>query len=476
MIRFVFLLFLSNSLLLGSNALLFLETVDQPLHFTRRAPTEAHDVISQSEINALLDWYVIRGVDDVQFRLALLLQPENTTISEFTEPSLVVVGDVSSQCRSISSSLLLSSTSDAVNTASVTVFTSSNAVHLLYICDDDAYGALHFLIAQWRDGNLSVSVDETLISLSMAKSWLLPRNVGATNILLVYVLGIDGATSIIFLEGMNSLGAHPSTITRMKLPHKPLVGETELVTSCFLPGVGITGLVRYLRSDGSFIFELYRIFSHEQSAELLLETSTVIFTDLSVEERQYCSLSSRVAFTDCRLILVGLESLQVDIAVTAILKSPTAGGLQDFGGWVKCGETLLTGSAIIKDGGRIVLVSPLRRTQFRSLVSREDINDTEGKIRGLMGRCIFDQNDSELNCGVTERPHYATLRGVSRRCASTRMWWQPTTFISAPDRYLCKYLGIGITEVLTFSFIFFTAAFGVQFVTQMLPIWVGCLG
>ncbi|ORC89581.1 uncharacterized protein TM35_000111150 [Trypanosoma theileri] len=478
---------MSNLFILGSNALLFLETVEQPLYFTRCAPTEAHSVISDSKINTLLDWYVVRGVDDVQFRVALLLQPENKTISEYTEPSLVFMGDISSQCRSISSSSLLllpssssslssSSTSDPVNTASVTVFTSSTAVHLLYICGDDTSGALHVLIAQWRDGNLIVSVDETLMSLSMAKSWLLPRDVGAASTLLIYVVGIDGATSMILLEGMNSLGAHPSSITRMKLPDKFLVGETELVTSCFLPSVGVSGLVRYLRSDGTFHFELYRIFSHEQSAELLLETSTAIFTDLSAEERQYCSLSSRVSFTDCRFTLVGLETLQVDVAVTAILKSPTAAGLRDLGGWVKCGETLLTGSAIIQDGGRRVLVTPLRRLQFKSLVSREDINEEEGKIKGHMGRCIFDQSDSKLNCSVKEKPHYAPMRGVSRRCTAARMWWQPATTTFAPDRYLCKYVGVTLTEILTFSFIFFTTAFGVQLVAKMLPIWVGYLG
>ncbi|KEG13201.1 hypothetical protein DQ04_01151080 [Trypanosoma grayi] len=448
-------------LLTGSNAFSLLESAEEPLIFTRRAPTEAHAVVVHSEVRSLLDWHVVCRDDVLRFRVALLLQPVNSTLPEDGEPSLVGVGDIATQCARAP---LLAE--DGGEFPAVALSASRAAVHALYVCRNGASGILHMLVAQWLGGDLSAVVDEPVMSFGVAKSWLLPHDVGGAAMQLLYVLSLDGATSAILLERVGPLGAHPLSITQLRLPQRVAVGETELVASCFLPSVGVSGLVRRSPAEGVSYFELYRLFPTGGSAELLLDTSTAIFTDLSTEERRYCSLSSRVDFTHCRLTLSSTDSLNVGIAVTATLESPTAGAAsREFGGWVRCGETRLEGSAIIMEGGTRVHVSPLRRAHFKRVLSRETVSDDREVSQGRLGRCSFHHSLSTLNCSNSETRTYAAVRGVSHHCTAVRVWWRPSVGL---DRCLCDWLGVGLVEVLTFALVLFVTMCGVQLVAELL--------
>ncbi|EKF31052.1 hypothetical protein MOQ_005117 [Trypanosoma cruzi marinkellei] len=361
---------------------------------------------------------------------------------------------------------LLNHAEDAV---SVTFSTSHATVYILYPCGyDDASASLHMLAAHWRDGNLSVTSDEPVLSLGVAKRWLLSHDSGGADAHLLYIQGLDGVTSAILLERGDPFGVYPSSISRLKFPQKSTMRDTELVSSCFLHSVGVSGLVRHSRLEETFHFELYRIFSSKQSAELLFETSTTIFTDLDSEERRHCSLSSRVSFTDCSLTFSRVPALQVEITLMAMLESPTASGVREIGGWVRCGTTLLKGRVDIKDGGLHVIVLPLRRVQFKPTTQMEGLREEGEHTRGRLGQCTFHHSNETLNCDGGEEPVCFCRCGVSRHCLALQLWWRPSTGV---DLFFCDWLGIGLFEVLTFVFGLFTATFTVHFVTRLLLLY-----
>ncbi|RNF12629.1 hypothetical protein TraAM80_00172 [Trypanosoma rangeli] len=442
------------------DALLLLESAGRSMHFTSPATGVTHDVLVHSEVSAILDWHVIRGVPDLQLRVALLLRSNNAASSETTGPSLVAIDDILVRCLHAPESV-----NNVDGAVTVTFFTRHTAIQVLYPCRyDDASTSLYMLVADWRDGNLSVSSNEAVFSLGMARRWLLSHDGGGADAQLLYIQSLDGATSAILLEWGYSIGVYIPGISRLRFLQKSNMRDTELVASCFLFSVGVSGLVRHSRLEDTFYFELYRIFPSRQSTELLLETSTTI-TDLDSNERRYCSLSSRVAFTDCSLILITAPVLQVEIALTATLESPTASASQDMGGWLKCGTTLLKSRAVMADGGLQLLVSPLRRAQFTPATQMEAGNEEEGPTRGRMGRCAFYHSNGTLDCGGVEGHVCPRLCGVSRHCLTLQAWWQPPTGV---DRYFCDWMGVGLAEVCTFLFALFTATLAVQVAMRLL--------
>ncbi|RNF27652.1 uncharacterized protein Tco025E_00036 [Trypanosoma conorhini] len=444
------------------DALLLLESAGRSLHFTRQAAREVHDVVARTDVLALLDWHMVQGVQGLQLRVALLLRPENATSSETTGPSLVAIDDIFLPCLQAPEAL-----SNVDGAVSVVFYVPHTAVQVLYPCGyDDASASLHMLVAHWRDGNLTVSSNEAVLSLGVARRWLLSHDAGDADAQLLYIQGLDGATSAILLERGESLGVYPSGIARLRFPQKSTMRETELVSSCFLFSLGVSGLVRHSRLEDTFHFELYRLFSSGKSAELLLETSTAIFTDLDSKERRHCSLSSRVAFTGCSLTLSSAPALQVEVALTATLESPTASASQDIGGWVTCGTTLLKGRAVVRDGGLQLLASPLRRAQFIPATQMEAAAAEEGgHTRGRVGRCTFHHSNDTLYCDGAEEPVCPRMCEVSRHCLALQAWWRPPTGV---DRYFCRWMGVGLVEVSTFLFILFTATFAVQVATRLL--------
>ncbi|KAF5224686.1 hypothetical protein ECC02_002327 [Trypanosoma cruzi] len=459
MISFLAIVFLF--LPLNCDAVLLLESVGRSLNFTRQASREAQSVVFRTDVSRLLDWHVVRGAQGLQLRVALLLRFESSTPSENTGPFLAVMDEIFIQC--LYAPISLNNADDAV---SVIFSTSHATVYILYPCGyDDASASLHMLAAHWRDGNLSVTSDEPVLSLGVAKRWLLSHDSGGADAQLLYIQGLDGVTSAILLEKGDPFGVYPSSISRLKFPPKSTMRDTELVSSCFLHNVGVSGLVRHSRLEETFYFELYRIFSSKQSAELLLETSTTIFTDLDSEERRHCSLSSRVAFTGCSLTFSSAPALQVEITLTAMLESPTASGLREIGGWVRCGTTVLKGRAEIKDGGLHVLVLPLRRVQFKPAAEMEGVREEGEHTRGRLGHCTFHHSNDTLDCDGGEEPVCSCRCGVSRHCLALQLWWRPSTGV---DLFFCDWLGMGLFEGFAFVFVLFTVTFVIHFATRLL--------
>lgn len=444
-----------------------LEALDHPLYFRSSMTTRKTDVINGSVMKKLLDWYVVRDASELGFRVATLLQTENMTHSEHAEPSLVALGHVATRCKPVS---MPSSAPDA---ASVALQTSPRTIRFFYICSGWSSATLRAVVAHWREGTLETVVDEPVLSLGAARGWHLPISVPDTPQHLLYVLAADGKTTAVLIEADESpTSAQPTRITTLRLPQKSAAGDTRLVSSCYLPSVGLSGLVHYSETDGHSHFELHRVFSSAQSAELLLETSTNIFTELSVEERLHCSLSSRVTFTDCSLTFSNEAVSRVDVTVTALVESPVGSGGHTVDEWILCGKITLSGNAVVKESGLRIQVAPLRRERFtpaRTTLEHVARLGSNGSITGHMRRCIFYHaggatraeggGEEVVNCSSATTHFRSGRRGVSKSCVALRVWWRQEETING---YLCNKFGLSTTELSSVFFVLFTSLCGLQ--------------
>ncbi|KAH8605760.1 hypothetical protein ERJ75_001603900 [Trypanosoma vivax] len=455
-----------------SGAQVFLEALDEPGKFTRQVTTAPGDVMRRSEIKALLDWYAVSGPDGLQFHMALLLQPEGGQLySHSSGHSLAVVSHVLTQCPAV-----FVHSREYGRVTSVAARSSPRTVQFIYVCEGEGSSSLRMLVARWDKGELSVAVDESIFFLGMAKSWHLPRGQSGAVLHLLYVRTENVTPSFVLVEtSSGSENAYPAQITRLQLPQKEGTPWLTVTSSCFLPSVGISGLIQRSSVDGHSQLRLYRLFPSRRSLELLMETNSLHFTEPLEMERRHCTQPLRAVFTDCHLDLFVTDAIRVNLTVVASIESPSAMGTQKNGRWTECGEALLQSGILIREGGAHIVVSPLRLAHYNPVqapLSAVQLSTPAGRVPGRDNHCTFFHNGNindddgcwHLTCNDAGLVSQATFKSASRHCTAGQAWWKPST---NPNLYLCDSLGITVTELIIMFLLIFTSALFGQLLTDL---------